>query len=205
MKNLYILTYKYFSIENREYMRSQIVEKGIGQKVVELSDLGSFEKAIHTLNLSPTQKLDLDIFGRDKLTPLMNAGIAGNEAAFNAFLNRGADVDMKDALGNTAIMYAMEFGRHLIVKTALQKGANANIQNKKGITLLMIAARNDDIDGLALVIIYGNPNPFIKNEANMTAIDIAKINDSKEMIKILKGYEEEYTNKLITLKQIQLQ
>ena len=186
-------------------MRSQLVEKNVGQKVAELSDLGTFEKAIDTLNMSSTQKVNLDIFGKDKLTPLMNASIAGNEAAFNIFLNRGANVDMKDALGNTASMYAMEFGRHLIVKTALQKGANANMQNKKGITLLMIAARNEDIDGLALVIMHGNPNPFIRNEAGMTANDIAEINDSKEMIKILKKYEEKYSNRLLTLKQMQLQ
>ena len=205
MKNLYILTCKYFSIENREYMRSQLVEKSIGQKVTDFSDLGAFEKAIDTLNLSPTQKINLNVFGKDKLTPLMNASITGNEAAFNVFLSRGADVDMKDALGNTAAMYAMEFGRHLIVKIALQKGANANIQNKKGITLLMIAARNDDIDGVAIAIMHGSPNPFIRNESHMTASDIAKINNSKEMIKLLKEYEEEYTNKLIALKQIQLQ
>ncbi|MGC8479553.1 MAG: hypothetical protein ACP5M9_02700 [Candidatus Micrarchaeia archaeon] len=75
---------------------------------------------------------------------------------------------MKDGLGNTANMYTLEFVKYLILKIALQSNANVDIQNKKGITLLMIATRNDDIEGASIVVNYGNPNPFIKNNSSMS-------------------------------------
>jgi ankyrin repeat protein len=71
---------------------------------------------------------------------LMDAARTGNAEAVKALLAAGADVNAKDADGNTALMAAAKKGRTPpeTVKALLAAGADINAKNNKGETALMI-------------------------------------------------------------------
>jgi ankyrin repeat protein len=80
-------------------------------------------------------------------------------------LAHGADVNVRDTGGNTALMYAA--ARHLtgMIQILMKKGADINAENKAGKTALMNTAGAidsvDDPDTVQAVLDNGaNPNQF---------------------------------------------
>jgi hypothetical protein len=62
----------------------------------------------------------------ESLTPLMRAADAGRIKAVRNLLNRGAEVNEKDAIGITALMLAAGRGHLEVVKVLLTAGADPN-------------------------------------------------------------------------------
>ena len=56
-------------------------------------------------------------------------------------LDRGADVNMKDSKGYTALMWASYFGSPEMVNILLDRGADVNVTDKFGDTALIIASK----------------------------------------------------------------
>ena len=54
-------------------------------------------------------------------------------------LAQGADVNAKNKLGVTALMFAVGYGHNDTVETLLADGADVNPKNKNGVTALMAA------------------------------------------------------------------
>ena len=67
-------------------------------------------------------------------TPLMLAAFRGNTAAVINLLERGADVNARDADGDTALMFAAHKGHALVVTLLLQYGANVYARARNGWT-----------------------------------------------------------------------
>jgi ankyrin repeat protein len=57
-------------------------------------------------------------------------------------LNRGADFNLKDNSGSTALMWAAAQGYEETVKLLIQSGADINQKNQGGYTALMLAEFN---------------------------------------------------------------
>jgi ankyrin repeat protein len=70
-------------------------------------------------------------------------------------LEQGANVDMKDELGNTALHMAAAAGHTPIVKKLLENNANVNIQNNQGNTPLHQATwRNHPVQNGVILFCY---------------------------------------------------
>ena len=54
-------------------------------------------------------------------------------------LDKVSNIDLKGACGNTALLYAAKAKSLHFVKMILEKNADVNMQNKNGLTALMIA------------------------------------------------------------------
>jgi ankyrin repeat protein len=67
-------------------------------------------------------------------TPLMLAAFRGDAAAVLDLLERGADVNARDADGDTALMFAAFRGHALVVALLLQYGANVYARARNGWT-----------------------------------------------------------------------
>ena len=67
-------------------------------------------------------------------TPLMLAAFRGDTAGVINLLERGADVNARDADGDTALMFAAHRGHGLIVALLLQYGANVYARARNGWT-----------------------------------------------------------------------
>ena len=81
---------------------------------------------------------ETDSFGK---TLLMKAAKAGNDWQISALLTSGANVNLKDKDGWTALMYAVRYQESLnCVDLLLQAQADVKIKNKYGSSALMIAS-----------------------------------------------------------------
>ena len=72
----------------------------------------------------------------------------------------------------------------LIVKLLLKRGANANLQNGSGDTVLHVAARQE-MNYITKQLLNYNANIHIKNNANKTALDLARKNKYKHVQKLI--------------------
>ena len=64
---------------------------------------------------------------------------------FHLLLDNGADINVYNQRGETALMESAERGYNNIVKELLAKGADINLENKQGYTALMLAQKNNHL------------------------------------------------------------
>ena len=80
-------------------------------------------------------------------TPLMSAAFDDNTELLTAMLNSGADVNINDREGNTALIYAAEKNLSGNVKILLDYGADKSIKNIDGKSAVD-AAHSEDVKRL---------------------------------------------------------
>ncbi len=74
-------------------------------------------------------------------TPLMDAATAGSTEAMTVLIDKGADVNARNAFGTTALMMsATQIDK---VQLLLDRGANPNLASKQGRTALFVAAMSE--------------------------------------------------------------
>jgi len=108
----------------------------------------------------------------------------GDREAVKAFLERGLDVNVTDADGNSGLHAAADKKDSQMVRFLIDSGADLNLQNNRGYTALMLAAANKEPDMLTLLLEAG-ADPSLRNEAGETAADIAEDLGHKEVIGLL--------------------
>ncbi|MDP5015848.1 MAG: ankyrin repeat domain-containing protein, partial [Dolichospermum sp.] len=82
-----------------------------------------------------------------KDTSLLKAVKSGDIIEVSRLLVDGANVDISDGNGTTALMFAANLGYTEIVRSLLNAGANINLTRKTyGLTALMLAANANQID-----------------------------------------------------------
>lgn len=107
----------------------------------------------------------------------------------NVLIDRGADVNVKNNIGTTALMYAVKNG-YIETKLLIDAGANINTQNYKGNTALIIAMDNNNID-IVKLLLSANPDFNIKNNIGMTPLMYA-VQENSVSLDILKTLLEVY-------------
>jgi ankyrin repeat protein len=109
----------------------------------------------------------LDALAKDKssasaaddrgITPLMISAIAGSPASMKLLIERGADVNAKNAFDSTALMWSVtDFEK---VRLLVEHGANVNATSKQGNTPLLLAARSDRSAPIVKYLISKGANP----------------------------------------------
>ena len=64
----------------------------------------------------------------------------GHERVVELLLRHGAEVNLQDSGGGTALMYAAHQGHERLVEVLLRHGAAVNLQSRNGRTALVAAA-----------------------------------------------------------------
>lgn len=83
---------------------------------------------------------------------------------------------------------SVENGRLVQTSNLLINGANIELCNEKGLTLLMCAVVNYRPGIVKTLLDYG-ANPMKKDKEGRTAMDLAKEAENEEIIAILKKYD----------------
>jgi len=96
-------------------------------------------------------------------------------------INRGANVNIQNSLGVTALMVLLEDPN--LVEILLKAGANPNLQTNDGMTALFVAARDSHEKSIKLLIKYG-ANINISAEG-ITPLAIAIYNNHNKVAKLL--------------------
>ena len=98
-------------------------------------------------------------------------------------IERGADVNAKDANGNMPLNYAAQFDNLEVISLLLDKGANINAQNKFGITPLMHA---DKVNTVKFLLDKG-ADKNIKDNQDQTAAQRAFKSGYFDVSRLLEG------------------
>lgn len=75
--------------------------------------------------------------------PLIRAALRGEASGVETILNKGADINVRDSLGRTALMWAVWRDDSEIVRVLVQRGADVNAKDSNGSTALMLASARD--------------------------------------------------------------
>jgi len=103
-----------------------------------------------------------------------------------------SEINLKNDLGKTKLIEAVENGNLEIVKDLLSLGANVDVSDNDGNTALMYAAKNKDNSvniEIIDILLLNNANFRKKNDEGMTALMIAaSFNNNSEVIDALLEY-----------------
>ena len=93
----------------------------------------------------------------------------------NLLLDAGASLSepTNGMHGKPPLLYAVEWKEEALVRLFIDRGANINSQDSKGMTALMRAAQFNDANMVSLLLAKGG-NHLIENENGETAADLAK-------------------------------
>jgi len=126
---------------------------------------------------------------------LYEAARDGNLKKVKKILKEGkVQINKKDNHGNTALIMASREGRIKVVKYLLANGANINEKNNYGYTALIWASREGHIKIVKSLLANGADPTIRTNEnhwtyRNMTALEIARKQNSKEIVAYLENAE----------------
>ena len=96
-------------------------------------------------------------------------------------LERGADVNAQDILGNSPLMFASVKENLDIPKLLLKKGADPNLSNKKGWSPLMSASKAGHVPVVKLLLETG-ADPRAQSETGWTASELSNNNDILKLL-----------------------
>ncbi|MBR3632012.1 MAG: ankyrin repeat domain-containing protein [Elusimicrobiaceae bacterium] len=82
------------------------------------------------------------------LSALASAAAAGQERAAQLLVNNGANINLQDKEGRTAVFYAAENGQISLLKQLIRLGADLQATDKNGQTVFMAAAQAQNIPAL---------------------------------------------------------
>jgi len=135
---------------------------------------------------------DINSVDSTGMTALHHASNLCSTAAVNILLSRGADFEIQDAFGWTPLARAVFLPARTdernfeVVKLLLDYGANVNVWDKQGDSLLMNAVlKNDNQNSIKAIIDHG-PEIDSKNSNGMTPLMLAaRNNQNPEIVKLL--------------------
>jgi ankyrin repeat protein len=114
----------------------------------------------------------ISTFSREKRTKsLWDFCKEGNVEGLERMVNN-ANLDIKDELGNTGLIYAVKNNHINVISLLLNNGANVNEKDKLGNTALMIALKEKKT-GIALFLLRYSCNLEDKNLQGETIVDLA--------------------------------
>lgn len=105
-------------------------------------------------------------------------------------LDHEANVDLRDASGNTALMGAVFKRLEKQITLLLQNGADTNMQNHNGATALTYAATFGNKEITQQLLLAG-ANPALADVRELTPLAHARNQGNKEVIELLEAYENQ--------------
>ncbi|HXH73045.1 MAG TPA: ankyrin repeat domain-containing protein [Mariprofundaceae bacterium] len=122
-------------------------------------------------------------------SPLMAAAAENHKMAVTALINGGADVNARNKLGRTALMFASNNGFASIVKELLKAGADPNLvpDDDQGMPALLAAASGGHAKVVEILMTNGADGSATDKQGR-TAFSLANNAGHKEVLKILEKH-----------------
>lgn len=119
-------------------------------------------------------------------TPLMYAAATGSIETMKLLLDRGADPNVKNAFGATALMWAAgDIGK---VRLLLAKGADLNARSNFGRTPLMLAALHDGSHEIAKLLIDRGADVSACDKTNFCVLQAAAQGNDTATVRLVLAH-----------------
>lgn len=146
----------------------------------------SWETAIKTAAVHGSTEIFrvLEKYGGDINGCLLWSAHKGKADAVETLRNSGANIDVKNALGETPLMMAIEKGHIDVVKMLLQSQVDINAVDQKGQTALMFAVHLGHTE-IVKALLEGKANIHIVSSGNVSALALATMSGKTEIHEML--------------------
>ena len=118
------------------------------------------------------------------LSARANGSQDGHSRVGQILLKGGADPNIQEKDGRSALMYASQNGHSEVVQILLKGGADPNIQEKDGRSALMYASFNGHSE-VVQILLKGGADPNIQEKDGRSALVSAYTNGHSEVVQIL--------------------
>lgn len=170
-KVVWIKQYSSFLLQNTGTTEAELSDRYEIEAIVAQIALRYLSQRLSNVSKDPSKINDQDETG---LTLLMESAIDGMPAILGQVLSMGANTEMQNSRGMTALGYAIDAGEEACTKKLLQFGANVNHVNKRlSETPLMIAVHRRNA-GLVKMLLEAKADFSLKNVEGKTALMIAE-------------------------------
>ena len=109
-------------------------------------------------------------------------------------LKAGADPNKANNKGDTPLMIASQYGAPLCARALLKAGADPNKAKPDGVTALHVASFNDKVDVVKELLAAKDIDPFKKNRDGKTALDQAKSESVRKLLRKAMGITTKWRN-----------
>eukprot|EP01038_Epipyxis_sp_PR26KG_P010099 gene10099-13575_t len=116
---------------------------------------------------------------------LWAAAQGGNTQDCESLLEIGADINWKNADGDTPLLAACRRGHKETVSLLLAHGADGNAVGSDSLAPIHICAKRGDADGLVVLLSDPKISTIIKTKDNQTALDIARSKGNEKIYSLL--------------------
>uniref|UniRef100_A0A287D1D6 Uncharacterized protein n=1 Tax=Ictidomys tridecemlineatus TaxID=43179 RepID=A0A287D1D6_ICTTR len=153
------------------------------QQVALLMQMTAEESAKRPLDITPKHPSQSAVCQKGTPACTMCAAIRGDARRIKELISKGADVNVKDFAGWTALHEACNHGYYDVAKQLLAAGAEVNTKGLDDNTPLHDAANNGHYKVVKLLLRYGG-NPQQSNRKGETPLKVA---NSPTMVNLLLG------------------
>ncbi len=109
-------------------------------------------------------------YAGDLNTDLINATKKGDTKAVKSYLSKGADVNAKDAFGQSALSFAAKYGNMEIAKALIANGADVNAKDLMGGGLALNLAASGGYLNIVEALLSAGAKIDEKGQSGMTAL-----------------------------------
>jgi hypothetical protein len=151
---------------------------------------------INEFNAIARQIYNVNIYNDSGDTPLLFAASLKRRTIVAILLAAGANPDLKNKLGLSAVNIAIKMGDYEMLKMIVESGANLDIRDNFGDTYLMQAVRI----GYLPIIDYladGKISLNAYNNKGMTAFDLARKSGNNVVMQLLTRYGSDNRNIIV--------
>ena len=180
-------------VQNKEVNVEKLFKYPLTRKLAEAAEHGDVQK----IKALVSNGANINSQGLDGVTPLSWALVKGNLGGFNALLELGADPNLTDDEGDSAIILAAGVKDPRFLNMAIEHGGNVNKAGFGSITQLMIASAAGYAENIN-VLLEANANVNAQDALGNTALMYAVKANRVEVVRILI---EAGANKLIRNEQ----
>lgn len=141
------------------------------------------ENNLALLKTMASSKAAVNVADSRGTTPLMNAATVGSLDAIKILLDAGADVNARNGLDLTALIYGASAPAK--VKLLVEAGADVNAKSKFGRTALLLAAAHPGGAETVRLLLSKGADPKAKDTTNATPLAEAARANNMESLRVL--------------------
>jgi hypothetical protein len=181
---------------NEGYIGGDNYNKSIANATTPIKEHYNYLNELEQLPPKPKEQIlkDLALLPKEKLNKLLlNTAYEGSLVRVRYLLDAGADVEVKDNDGQTALMIASWYGYKEVVQVLLAAGADVEVKDNDGWTALMYALKYKYKE-IVQILRNAGAKKSVKENLNESVYNDVLNNIQKEIDKLsdIKTYIENY-------------
>ena len=162
--------------------KQRVINPKLNKPLLQAIQKGNFDRVVKLVNQGADFNANINGF-----LPLVEAAMKRSNKIAEYLIKQGANVNLKDKDGDTALLAAALKGNLKIFKLLLKKGAKIKVTNKKGSTPLLYAAYSGNAK-IAEILLEKGADVLVKNKNGTEVISMCIKRRNARVLELVMKY-----------------